>query len=124
MLGKIFDIVSLFLDGEMVNINYLNESEPSYAVMPVGDVKLREYLAGTSLRQFTFDIWCISPFGDDAKVNMRVIERMRELSKKLEGYEDDSYAFFAIDTDTPPVLASAGMSMAKYKMRMNVTYSA
>ena len=123
MLGKIFDIVSLYLSGERVNVNYLSESEPSYAVMSVGDAELRKYLAGSALRQFTFDIWCIAPFGDDAKVNMSVIEKMRELSKKLEEYEDDSFAFFAIDTDIPPVLSHVGMSMAKYKMRMSVTYS-
>lgn len=123
MLGKVYEIISKFTDGERLNINYLNESEPSYSIKTVSDVPVRKYLADTELRQFTFDLWYIAPFGDDAKVNMGVIEKLKELANKLEEYEDSSYVFFAIEMDMPPVLATDGISLAKYKMRMIVTYA-
>lgn len=123
MLSKIYEIVSEFLNGEKVNINYLSDTEPSYSVNPVSDVMVREYLGGYELRKFTFEIWHIGFYGDDAHINLSLLENMTELSKSLEMYEDDSYAFFAIDLETPPVLEKGAVSMAKYKMRLSVTYT-
>ena len=123
MLSKIYDIVSHFLDGERVNVNYLNESEPSYSINPVSDVKVREYLGDMELRKFTFEIWSIDFYGDDAGINIVSLDKMNALSKKLEEYEDDTYPFFAIDLDVPPVLEKGAVSMARYKMRMSVTYA-
>ena len=123
MLGKIYEIISKFTDGERLNINYLNESEPSYAIKPVSDVAVRKYLADAELRRFTFDLWYITFYGDDANVNMSSIEKMNALARKIEGHEEESFAFFAAELEMPPVLESESVSLAKYRLRMTVTYA-
>ena len=123
MLSKIYKIVSGFLDGERVNVNYLNESEPSYAIKPVSDVVMRKYLADSELRMFTFDIWYVALYGDDADINLNSIEKMNSLAKKIEDYEDESFAFFAAEIESPPVLVLESVSLAKYRFTMTITYA-
>lgn len=123
MLGKIYNIISKFTDGERLNVNYINESEPSYAIRPISDVAVRRYLADTELRQFTFDLWYITFYGDDANVNINSIEKMNALARKIENYEEESFAFFAAELEMPPVLESESVSLAKYRLRMTVTYA-
>ena len=123
MLSKIYKIVSGFLDGERVNVNYLNESEPSYAIKPVSDVVMRKYLADSELRMFTFDIWYVALYGDDADINLNSIEKMNSLAKKIEDYEDGSFIFFAAEIESPPILELESVSLAKYRFRMTITYA-
>ncbi len=123
MLGKIYEIISKFTGGERLNINYLNESEPSYAIRPVSDVAVRKYLDDAELRKFTFDLWYITFYGDDSNVNMSTIEKMNSLARKIESHEEESFSFFAAEVETPPVLVSESVSLAKYRLRMTVTYA-
>ncbi len=123
MIRKIYDIISDYLKGERLNINHLNETEPSYSVKPMGESIVRKYLGDTYLRQFTFEIWSLAYFGDDVNVNAESLEKMEKLAYALEHHEDDSFAFFAIEMDEAPRIVSEGISMAKYKMCMSVTYA-
>ena len=123
MVNKIYDIISLYIDNARLNINYLNESEPSYSIEVIGDKVIRKYLDDMKMREFTFDLWYIAPYGDDIGINAESLDTLNKLAEDIECHEEDEFLFFAADIDVPPHLVSVSPGMAKYKTRICVTYA-
>ena len=123
MINKIYNIILPLLNSEKLNINFLNDSEPSYSIEPISDVTIKKYIEKSEIKEFTFDLWYMAPYGDDIAVNKDALGKLSEIADFLEKYEDDEYSFFAADVVIAPRLSSVSLGLAKYKVRIAVTYS-